>query len=122
MPMFRKTGMPGGESEASDLPMAYRAKRATSKKASLPAPANISDSDVHYDSIADAIMRQKKSSDPGQADIQQNGEESGQSPYDDMNHEAVMKELYDDSQLEDQPEDSNEKGKDMFSSIKRKRR
>ncbi len=105
-------------SDKSDsLPMAYRAKRAMAPKASLPSPAGISDAEEHYSSIADAILRQKKSADAGEADIQQNGEEAGQAPYDDMNHDAVMREIYDDSQLEDQPEDSN-----MFGAIKRKRR
>lgn len=76
----------------------------------------------HYSSIADAILsKSRKSQDNGMVDINENAQESGQSPYDEDNHEAYMKELYDDDQLGPQPEDSNEKG-DIFGSIKRKRR
>lgn len=124
MPIFKKAGMPGGESTADSLPMAFAAKRATSKKRPV-APGSssnlASDSQEHYSSIADAILRQKKSSDSGEVDINENAQESGQTPYDEDNHEAYMKEIYDNDQLSDQPEDSNQKS-DMFGSIKRKRR
>lgn len=61
--------------------------------------------------IAEAIMRKRKMmADGGEVDINENAEESGSSPYDDMNNDAVLKELYDDDQISDQPEDSNEIG------------
>lgn len=66
--------------------------------------------DDHYDGIASAIMRKKRMAAGGMVDINENAEESGQSPYDDMNSEAAMKELYEDDQLGPQPESSNEHG------------
>lgn len=67
-------------------------------------------------SLAEAIMMKrhaKKMAEGGMVDIQSNGEEEGSTPYDDMNEEAAMKELYDDAQLSPQPEDSNEHGHDL---------
>ena len=65
----------------------------------------------HYDGIASAIMRKKrKMADGGMVDINENAQESGQTPYDNDNSEAYKKELYDDDQLSDQPTDSNEHG------------
>lgn len=65
-------------------------------------------------SVADAIrMKKKMYSDGGMVDIQENGEEEGSSPYDRQNMEAVKKELYDDDQISEQPEDSNEHGDDI---------
>jgi len=43
----------------------------------------------------------------GMVDLNENAEEEGSSPYDSMNSNAVMKELYDLSQLDEQPHDSN---------------
>lgn len=66
--------------------------------------------------IADAIMKKRKPkmmADGGMVDIQENGEEEDANAFDDLNEEAYMKELYDDSQLDDQPEDSNLKGHDL---------
>lgn len=108
------------------LPMAYAAKRATMKKSSNIKPGESTNlasesSDEHYSSIADAILRQKKNSDPGQADMDANNAENSvdpHSPFDDQSHEATMKELYSvDDQLE-----SDSDSKDMFEAIKRKRR
>jgi hypothetical protein len=69
----------------------------------------------------------KRMADGGMVDLEENAEEAGSTPYDDMNAEAGMKELYDDSQLSAQPEDSNEHGDDieadahdMVSAIRRK--
>lgn len=114
--------MDAGKPKDQSIAIAYNAQRMAKKKGYASGGMVSSDeSDEHYDSIADAILRQKKSSDSGEVDISENGEESGQAPYDNMNHDAVMKELYDAADEEDQPEDSNMKG-DMFGSIKRKRR
>lgn len=83
------------------------------------AKGGMADADEHYSSIADAILAKKKKAkmmaDGGMVDIEENGEEEGSSPYDDMNADAAMKELYDDEQLRAQPEDSNEKGDDISS-------
>lgn len=62
-------------------------------------------------SIADAIMRKRKAkmmAEGGMADVQENGEEEGSNPYDDLNAKAAEDDLYDDAQLSSQPEDSNE--------------
>lgn len=61
---------------------------------------------------AEAIMMKRKAkmmAEGGVVDIQDNGEEDP-NDYDSLNEEAGMKELYDDSQLEAQPMDSNEHG------------
>lgn len=65
-------------------------------------------------SMAEAIMhKRKKMADGGMVDIQENGDEEGSSPYDDMNSDATDSPgVYDDSQLGKQPEDSNEDGDD----------
>lgn len=119
MPLFsKKAGSPGGESMATSLPMAYSAKRATTKSTSIPSGSSsnlASDSDEHYNSIADAILRQKKSNDPGQVDLEANDAVQGQAPYDDMNSDAFEESPYSDD------EESEDSG-DMFSAIKRKRR
>jgi len=81
----------------------------------------------HYDSIADAILRKKKS---GQADLQENANEH-LNLEDDLNFDAARKDTYYDlDQMEEQPEESNEHGDkledsdeddmDMISSIRRK--
>lgn len=60
--------------------------------------------------IAESIMNKKRMASGGMVDINENAEESGQSPYDNDNSEAYKKELYSDDQLSDQPMDSNEHG------------
>jgi hypothetical protein len=85
----------------------------------------------HPKSIADAIMGRRKAkmmADGGEVDIEDNGMEIPDE-FDDMNEDATLKELYDDNQLESQPEDSNEHGDgiesdlhDMISSIRKKMR
>lgn len=111
--------MHAGKSQPQALAIAYSTKRAAQKK--NYAHGGVASSEEHYDSIADAILRQKKNLDPGIVDISENAEEAGQAPYDDMNHEAYMKELYDIESIENQPEDSNLKSS-MFSRIKKSRR
>jgi len=57
-------------------------------------------------SIADAIMRKRKRmADGGMVDINENAQESGQTPYSRMNGTAYSKELYDDNQLSENPFD-----------------
>ena len=69
------------------------------------------DEDPRATSIADAILEKKhRMAEGGMVDIEENGEEEGSTPYDDMNADAAKKELYDDDQMSDQPEDSNEHG------------
>lgn len=116
MSIFKKPDTSAESDGAPSLATAYGASRLSKRKnyTSGSSLNTSSDSEDHYSSIADAILRQKKSSDTGEVDISQNAEESGQAPYDDMNHEAVMKELYD--------TDEDNQSKDMFGSIKRKRR
>lgn len=63
--------------------------------------------------IAESIMSKKRMADGGMVDINENAQESGQTPYDKDNSTAYMKELYDNDQLSDQPEDSNEHGYDL---------
>ena len=81
--------------------------------------------------MVEAIMKkrgQSKASDDGEfIDLNDTNAENLDNDYDDMNEEAGMKELYDDSQMSDQPEDSNEMGDDidadehdMIAAIRRK--
>jgi len=61
-------------------------------------------------SIAEAIMRKRKMmAEGGMVDIEENGEEMP-NDLDELNEDAIKKELYDDDQLMAQPEDSNEMG------------
>lgn len=113
------------EHREQDLAIAYNVQRQARKKkmamgGMIPKPGPMSGFEDRYseqaghESVADAIMsKRKKYADGGVVDIEDNGEEEGSTPFDDMNEEAVMKELYDDSQLEDQPMDSNEHGDDI---------
>lgn len=70
------------------------------------------DSDEHYASIADAILAKKRKAmaDGGMVDLEENSEESTADSALKFRQEANLKEQYDDSQLSDQPEDSNEMG------------
>lgn len=77
-------------------------------------------------SIADEIMRKRRMSDGGQVDLEANSEESPNFE-DQQSFKANGKEQYDLSQLDPQPEDSNEHGDDidsdehdMVSQIRRK--
>lgn len=66
-----------------------------------------------FHSISDAIMSRKRFADGGMVDIEENAEESGQTPYAPMNGDAYKKELYDVDQYDGQPMDSNEMGDDI---------
>lgn len=87
------------------------------------------DSFERPNTLAEAIMNSRKDkmyAEGGMADIEDNGEEMS-NDLDDLNEDAVKKELYDDSQLEAQPMDSNEDGDsidsdayDMVSAIRKK--
>lgn len=70
------------------------------------------DAEEHYASIADAILSKKRKAmaDGGQVDLEENSEESTADAALKFRQEANLKEQYDDSQLEAQPEDSNEHG------------
>lgn len=75
--------------------------------------------DNHFDSIADAIIakkRRKMMAEGGEVDLEENSEESPNFE-DQQSFKANGKEQYDDSQLSDQPEDSNEHGDEMDSDI-----
>jgi len=83
----------------------------------------LADADDADDSISGAVMRRRKMMakggiiEDGMVDIQENGCEmpAHLSPYDHDNEEAILKELYDDSQISDQPRNSNEHGDDIDS-------
>lgn len=80
-------------------------------------PEDFMSDDERAGSIAEAIMQKrsrKKMADGGMVDREENTEESPPD-LDSLNIEAAGKELYDDSQISPQPEDSNEKG-DMIDS------
>lgn len=67
-----------------------------------------------HSSIADAILERKHRkmqmmADGGEVDLEENEEEEGSSPFDDMNAEAVEEPISSD-ELESQPMDSNEHG------------
>lgn len=96
-----------GPAKPKDLAVALGAQRAARKSA---APAVQSDSDEHYGSIADAILKKKRMAEGGMVGDDSEETPASPSPYDDDNAAAVKKELYDTDQLEAQPEDSNEIG------------
>lgn len=69
-------------------------------------------------SMVESILMKRRGrmmAEGGMVDIEENGEESGSTPFDTMNSDAAKKELYDDSQLSPQPEDSNQHGDDIES-------
>lgn len=63
--------------------------------------------------IAESIMNKKRMASGGMVDINENAQESGQTPYDEDNSTAYKRELYDNDQLDPQPMDSNEKGHNL---------
>lgn len=69
------------------------------------------DMEPHPKSVADAIMRKKAKmmADGGMVDLEANSRED-KNNEDDESYEALLKEQYDDSQLSEQPADSNEHG------------
>lgn len=72
--------------------------------------------DARASSIAEAIMRKRKAkmmAEGGMVDLDENAREDQENNMDQMNHEAAMKEIYDDSEISAQPEDSNEHGDDI---------
>lgn len=82
------------------------------------AKGGMADADEHYSSIADAILAKKKHAkayaDGGMVDLEHNSEEEPNQYYG-MDEDAAKKEMYDDDQLMDQPEDSNEHGDEIDS-------
>lgn len=89
-----------------------------------------SEDEMLPDSIADAVMaKRKKYADGGMVDLEKNSEED-KNNEDDLSYEAILKEQYDLSQLDEQPHDSNEHGDeledadehDMVSSVRKKMR
>lgn len=147
MPLIKKKMRPADESqspkEEMSLPLAYSIKKNKRKNYAQggevePRSANLdfSEDDVEPmrpSSMAEAIRMKRKAKDEEQmyadggfVDIQDNGDEDP-NEFNELNFDAAKKELYDDSQLSDQPEDSNEHGDDidsdkhdMISQIRRK--
>ncbi len=76
-------------------------------------PKDLMDEDERAGSIADAIMEKRhRMAEGGMVDLEENSEERGRSPYDELNEAAGNEEQYDDSQISAQPTDSNEHGDD----------
>lgn len=100
--------MVAAEHKPAPVPMAKTSSR------DMPSmhPSDLMTEDERAGAIADSIMAHRKMAKGGEVDIQGNGDESGSSPFDDMNAEAVENGEYDDSQLGPQPMDSNEMGDD----------
>jgi hypothetical protein len=68
------------------------------------------DTSTHMGTLAEAIAKRLAKhmmAEGGRVDLEENSEEHGNAE-DDLSFEALGKEQYDDSQLEDQPKDSNE--------------
>lgn len=113
----------GMESIRKGMNKGVDANPAPSPKPSYSVPGmaeggEIEDHDEHYESIADAILakkrKAKKMAEGGEVvDLDNKEEPLGQ--YEHMNEEAADEDLYDDSQLSAQPEDSNEIGDDIDS-------
>lgn len=127
------------KSAPKSLAIAYSIQRKNKPKMAhggpvSPMSASPSDTEEHYESIADAILAKKrkaKFADGGMVDLDENAEEASANPntYDDQNELAAMKENYDegmDGVID--PMDSNEHGDelsdedshDMVDSIRKK--
>ncbi len=110
--------MDAGKPQKQSLAIAYAVKKqAKRKKMAMGGEAMLKEGKPemhdHAKSIADAIMRRRKMmAEGGMVDIEENGEEDPANPnmYDEMNED--MEDIYDDSQLDAQPMDSNEHGDD----------
>ena len=77
-------------------------------------PSDLMSDEERSESIVDAIMRKRKMADGGMVDLEENSEEEVNQYYG-LNSKAADEPQYDDSQLEDQPMDSNEHGDDIES-------
>jgi hypothetical protein len=87
------------------------------KQSKMTLPMDEADDEQH-DSLADAIIakkKRKKMADGGEVDLEANSEEQPNNE-DDLSWDAVKKEQYDLSQLDAQPEDSNEHADERESS------
>lgn len=139
--------MHSGKPQDQSLAIAYSIQRRAKKKMAYggkaeedmeSAPPMAKSEHMHMEedepkSMAEAIMRKRKAkmmAEGGMVDIEENGEEESADHFDALNHEAAMKELYDDEQISHQPMDSNEHGDelsdedahDMVSMIRKKLR
>lgn len=121
-----KKEMDSGKPQKQSIAIALSARRASRKKMSQGGAASHSYKSQHaaHDhemerlehmsqggGIAEEIMKRKKRASGGMVDLEESSEEQP-NQYDELNMEAAGKELYDDSQLEPQPLDSNEHGDD----------
>jgi hypothetical protein len=117
---FAKGGMVRGDHNArlSDRDEARSTSMPSQKMPSLN-PSELMTAQQRANATAEAVMKSRKKNmdDGGEVDIQANGDEEGSSPYDDMNADAVENGEYDDSQLSDQPMDSNQTGDDIESDV-----
>lgn len=112
-----ETEMNAGKPKAQSLAIALNTQRMAKKKKMAsggPVPmaeGGMVDIDDHYGSIADAILKKKRMmAEGGQVEPDSMETPSTVSPYNEDDHEAILKELYDTDQLSDQPEDSNTHG------------
>ncbi len=91
-----------------NLSVALGAQRAARKPMSAATPmAHQSDSDEHYGSIADAILKKKRMAEGGMVGDDSEETPASLSPFDDDNADAVKKELYDTDQLSDASDDED---------------
>lgn len=129
--------MHAGKPQDQSLAIAYSIQRQSKKKQKAHGGMMHEDEDMEESpkSVSEAIMRSRKKpkgyADGGEVDLDKNAEEmlAGE-PLEDLNEDAALKELYDDEQLDEQPEDSNEQGDereheeedlhDMVSSIRKR--
>ena len=120
---------------SKDLAISYATQKASRKNVRGPlnpklqqSKAPMNDSDQHYDSIADAIMRKQQYAAGGMVDPNGPDEESGQAPYNEYNADAFDELISDTDQLDDEPtnsigdpeESDDEDENDLVSSIRRK--
>lgn len=128
-PMKSMDKMDSKESPKS-LALALNMQAKMKPKASMPMDMEQDEDEMDApSSMAEAIMRKRKAKMMAEGGmVEDDNEESGSTPYDDMNEEAAMKELYDDD-VSAQPEDSNEHSDDiesdaydMISEIRKKMR
>lgn len=121
---------PSPEKRAQNIAIAYSVKRrAAAKKMAMGGEMDDMPEESPA-SIAEHIMKKRKMAEGGEVDLQDNADEH-LNEEDQLSFEAARKKTYfDDSQLSDQPEDSNEHGDelsdedehDMVDKILKKRR
>lgn len=110
------------DSKKPSIAIAYSIQKKNKKRSDSRQSAPMTDSDDMSPpmSMADAIMRKrkaKKMAEGGMVEADTEETPASLSPYDDENEDAIKKELYGLSDMDSQPEDSNEHGDDIEADV-----